>query len=91
MRTQTSATKLLDHLDDWQVYRDDIATVLVRNAGAKHTVGPAVNRVANSNIKSTDLSQRCRSKDAMRFTIVRQERALRQRSCPIPILSHSTS
>src|SRR3954451_17586827 len=66
-----------------KIYRDNIATVHVRNCGAKHTAEPAVNRVANSNIKSSDRSQRCCSKDAMRFTIVRQERALRQRSCLI--------
>ena len=43
MRTQSAATKLLDHLDGWQkVYADDIATIHVRKAGAMHTVEPVV-------------------------------------------------
>jgi hypothetical protein len=43
MRTQSAATKLLDHMDGWQkVYSDDIATIHVRKAGAVHTVEPAV-------------------------------------------------
>jgi hypothetical protein len=43
MRTQSAATKLLDHLDGWQkVYADDIATIHVRKAGASHTIEPAV-------------------------------------------------
>jgi hypothetical protein len=43
MRTQSAATKLLDHIDGWQkVYSDDIATIHVRKAGASHTVEPAV-------------------------------------------------
>lgn len=43
MRTQSAATKLLDHIDGWQkVYADDIATIHVRKAGAAHTVEPAV-------------------------------------------------
>jgi hypothetical protein len=43
MRTQSAATKLLDHIDGWQkVYSDDIATIHVRKAGAVHTVEPAV-------------------------------------------------
>jgi hypothetical protein len=43
MRTQTSASKLLDHVDGWQkVYSDDIATIHVRKAGAVHTIEPAV-------------------------------------------------
>jgi hypothetical protein len=47
MRTQSAATKLLDHLDGWQkVYADDIATIHVRKAGAVHTVQPAVDAVA---------------------------------------------
>ena len=38
MRTQSAATKLLDHMDGWQkVYSDDIATIHVRKAGAVHT------------------------------------------------------
>jgi hypothetical protein len=43
MRTQSAATKLLDHMDGWQkVYSDDIATIHVRKPGAMHTVEPAV-------------------------------------------------
>jgi hypothetical protein len=43
MRTQSAATKLLDHIDGWQkVYADDIATIHVRKMGAVHTVEPAV-------------------------------------------------
>lgn len=43
MRTQSAATKLLDHVDGWQkVYADDVATIHVRKLGAAHTVEPAV-------------------------------------------------
>ena len=43
MRTQSAATKLLDHIDGWQkVYADDIATIHVRKEGAMHTIEPAV-------------------------------------------------
>jgi len=43
MRTQSAASKLLDHIDGWQkIYSDDIATIHVRKAGAAHTVEPAV-------------------------------------------------
>ena len=43
MRTQSAATKLLDHIDGWQkVYADDIATIHLRKPGAVHTVEPAV-------------------------------------------------
>ena len=43
MRTQSPATRLLDHIDGWQkVYADDIATIHVRKAGALHTAEPAV-------------------------------------------------
>jgi hypothetical protein len=43
MRTQSAATKLLDHIDGWQkVYADDIATIHVRKAAAAHTAEPAV-------------------------------------------------
>jgi len=43
MRTQSAATKLLDHVDGWQkAYADDIATIHVRKAAAVHTVEPAV-------------------------------------------------
>jgi len=44
LRTQSAATKLLDHVDGWQkVYADDIATIHLRTAGAVHTAEPAVN------------------------------------------------
>ncbi len=47
MRTQSAATKLLDHLDGWQkVYADDIATIHLRKSGARHTVEPAVDAKA---------------------------------------------
>jgi hypothetical protein len=43
MRTQSAASKLLDHIDGWQkVYSDDIATIHLRKAVALHTVEPAV-------------------------------------------------
>jgi hypothetical protein len=43
MRTQSAATKLLDHIDGWQkVYADDIATIHVRQRGAVHTAEPMV-------------------------------------------------
>ncbi|OIQ64132.1 hypothetical protein GALL_543200 [mine drainage metagenome] len=43
MRTQSAATKLLDHIDGWQkVYADDVATIHLRKAGAMHTIEPAV-------------------------------------------------
>jgi hypothetical protein len=43
MRTQSAATKLLDHMDGWQkVYSDDIATIHLRKAGAVHTREPGV-------------------------------------------------
>ncbi len=43
MRTQSAATKLLDHLDGWQkVYADDIATIHVRKPGALHAREPVV-------------------------------------------------
>jgi hypothetical protein len=43
MRTQSAATKLLDHMDGWQkVYSDDIATIHVRKPGAVHGAEPAV-------------------------------------------------
>jgi hypothetical protein len=43
MRTQSAATKLLDHIDGWQkIYSDDIATIHVRKSGAVHTAEPAV-------------------------------------------------
>ena len=43
MRTQSAATKLLDHVDGWQkIYSDDIATIHVRKFGAVRTREPAV-------------------------------------------------
>jgi hypothetical protein len=43
MRTQSAATKLLDHMDGWQkVYSDDIATIHVRKSGAVHTKEPVI-------------------------------------------------
>ena len=43
MRTQSAATKLLDHVDGWQkIYSDDIATIHLRKAGAVHMREPAV-------------------------------------------------
>jgi hypothetical protein len=47
MRTQSAATKLLDHIDGWQkVYADDIATIHLRRAGAVHIAEPAVDPTA---------------------------------------------
>ena len=43
MRTQSAATKLLDHMDGWQkVYSDDVATIHLRKTGALHGAEPAV-------------------------------------------------
>jgi hypothetical protein len=43
MRTQSAATKLLDHIDGWQkVYADDVATIHLRKRDAMHTIEPAV-------------------------------------------------
>jgi len=43
MRTQSAATKLLDHIDGWQkIYSDDIATIHLRKLDAVHTREPAV-------------------------------------------------
>ena len=48
MRTQSAATKLLDHMDGWQkVYTDDIATIHVRKPNAVHSAEPAVHSQAN--------------------------------------------
>jgi hypothetical protein len=47
MRTQSAATKLLDHIDGWQkIYSDDIATIHLRKADAVHTREPAVDAIA---------------------------------------------
>jgi hypothetical protein len=46
MRTQSAASKLLDHVDGWQkVYTDDIATIHVRKASAAHVVEPIVDPI----------------------------------------------
>jgi hypothetical protein len=43
LRTQSAATKLLDHMDGWEkVYSDDLATIHVRKAGAVHTREPLI-------------------------------------------------
>jgi hypothetical protein len=43
LRSQSAATKLLDHIDGWhKIYADDIATIHVRKPGAVHTTGPEV-------------------------------------------------
>ena len=43
MRTQSAATKLLDHVDGWRkIYSDDIATIHLRESGAVHTREPEV-------------------------------------------------
>jgi hypothetical protein len=48
MRTQSAATKLLDHLDGWQkLYADDIATIHVRKPGAMHSAEPVVSPTAH--------------------------------------------
>src|SRR5229473_29086 len=47
MRTQSAATKLLDHVDGWQkIYSDDIATIHLRKSRALHTAEPAVDSKA---------------------------------------------
>jgi hypothetical protein len=48
MRTQSAATRLLNHMDGWQkVYADDIATVHLRKPGALHMIEPAVDPKAD--------------------------------------------
>jgi hypothetical protein len=43
LRTQSAATKLLDHIDGWQkIYSDGIATIHLRMPAALHTREPAV-------------------------------------------------
>jgi len=43
MRTESAATKLLDHMDGWQkVYSDDIATIHVRRASASRSREPVI-------------------------------------------------
>ena len=46
LRTRSAATKLLDHMDGWEkVYSDDIATIHLRKANARHNREPVVNPV----------------------------------------------
>jgi hypothetical protein len=48
MRTQSAATKLLDHMDGWQkVYTDDIATIHVRKPDAVHSLEPVIDPKAH--------------------------------------------
>jgi len=48
MRTQSAATKLLDHMDGWQkVYSDDIATIHVRKPDAVHSLEPVIDPKAH--------------------------------------------
>ena len=43
LRTQSAATKLLDHMDGWQkIYSDSLSTIHLRMPGALHTREPAV-------------------------------------------------
>ena len=43
MRTQTPATRLLDHMDGWEkIYSDEVATIHLRKADALHTASPVV-------------------------------------------------
>ncbi|MBV9566329.1 MAG: hypothetical protein JOY90_38685 [Bradyrhizobium sp.] len=49
LRTQSPATKLLDHMDGWQkIYADDIATIHLRKPDAMHTSGPLVQPTARA-------------------------------------------
>lgn len=44
LRTQSAATKLLDHIDGWKkIYADDIATIHLRDPAAVHSAEPRVN------------------------------------------------
>ena len=48
MRTQSAASKLLDHIDGWQkAYSDEVATIHLRKAGAPHTAEPPVEPKSN--------------------------------------------
>jgi hypothetical protein len=43
LRTQSAATRLMDHLDGWEkVYSDDLATIHLRKPGAVHTREPVI-------------------------------------------------
>jgi hypothetical protein len=49
LRTQSAATKLLDHIDGWQkIYSDGIATIHLRKPGALHTREPAVDATSRT-------------------------------------------
>jgi hypothetical protein len=49
LRTQSAATKLLDHMDGWQkIYADDIATIHLRKPDAMHTSEPVVQPTARA-------------------------------------------
>ncbi len=55
MRTQSAATKLLDHIDGWQkVYSDNIATIYLRKPGAVHMSEPAVDATAKKPEQNTN-------------------------------------
>ncbi|CCD99103.1 hypothetical protein [Bradyrhizobium sp. STM 3809] len=48
LRTQSAATKLLDHVDGWhRVYSDDIATIHLREPTARHGAEPAVRPISD--------------------------------------------
>ena len=48
LRPQGPANRLLDHMDGWQkVYSDDIATVFIRKADARHTAEPVMDPKTN--------------------------------------------
>ena len=89
MRTQSAATKLLDHMDGWQkVYADDIATIHVRKADAVHTAGTGDRseaaltlRVRLHGIARCDnvIQPARRSKDSLTQQMLRIKNAQRQR------------
>jgi hypothetical protein len=55
LRTQSAATKLLDHIDGWQkIYSDGIATIHLRKHGAMHTSEPAVDATASKGEQKAD-------------------------------------
>jgi hypothetical protein len=55
LRTQSAATKLLDHIDGWQkIYSDGIATIHLRKHDALHTREPAVDATASKGEQKAD-------------------------------------
>jgi hypothetical protein len=55
LRTQSAATKLLDHIDGWQkIYSDGIATIHFRKHGAMHTREPVVDATASKGEQKAD-------------------------------------